>query len=157
MAATSSDLLVLFKDLSGSCEKIFQLLNLEDREIALLVLRGRFFQLNLATETNREETVKHMRGKRPLETQEDLDIKTANKRPKSHENIKKRDDTATSDNKSETYEDLLVTVDVGDILSLPQSNELEEIETIDKRVTKNLELLIENASRVILHLTKKPP
>ena len=80
-----------------------------------------------------------------------MDIKTANKHSKNYENIKKYD------NKSETHEDLLVTVDVRDILSLPQSNELEEIETIDKRVTKNLELLIENASRVILHLTKKPP
>ena len=127
MAATSSDLLVLFKDLSGSCEKIFQLLDLEDREIALLVLRGRFFQLNLATEAKREETFKNMRGKRPLETQEDFDIKTANKHSKNYDNVKKYDDTATSDNKSETYEDLLVTVDVGDILSLPQSNELEEM------------------------------
>ena len=69
MAATSSNLLVLFKDLSGSFEKILQLLNLEDREIALLVLRGRFFQLNFATETKIEEAFKSMRGKRPLERQ----------------------------------------------------------------------------------------
>ena len=55
MTASSSNLLILFKDLSGSCEKVFHLLNDQDKEIALLVLRGRFFQINInnhATEHN---------------------------------------------------------------------------------------------------------
>ena len=56
-----------------------------------------------------------MRSKRPLKIQEDLEIKTANKHSKNIENMKTYDNTATADSKSEGYEDLLVTVDVGDI------------------------------------------
>ena len=56
-----------------------------------------------------------MRSKRPLKIQEDLEIKTANKHSKNIENMKTYDNTATADSKSAGYEDLLVTVDVGDI------------------------------------------
>ena len=47
--------------------------------------------------------------------------------------MKKCDNTSTADNKSEAYEDILVTVDVGDIQFLPQSTELEEIKNIATR------------------------
>ena len=74
-----------------------------------------------------------MRNKVSLETHDNMKIKTANKHSKNVENKKKYDDTASPDSKSEAYKDLLVTVDVGDILFLPQSTELEEMEIMDTR------------------------
>ena len=46
MPAYSADLMVLFKDLSRSFKTVFHLLGYQDKEVALVVLRGRFFHLN---------------------------------------------------------------------------------------------------------------
>ena len=67
MVASSSDLLILFKDLSGSCEKIFHLLSQEDQEIALLVLRGRFSQNKLEIQVTEKEKITITKNKSEYE------------------------------------------------------------------------------------------
>ena len=67
----SPHLLSLFRDLSGTCEKIFQLLTPEHRVVATLVLKGRFPHLDL-----NEGTEKHRDTKESLDLLYTSSVKT---------------------------------------------------------------------------------
>jgi len=72
----SSSLLFLFKDLSGSLRRVFQLLSLEDQEVAVLVLKGRF--------PGMEETENLIKLERKTAETDPSDVKTQLSRLPKH-------------------------------------------------------------------------
>lgn len=72
----SSSLLFLFKDLSGSLRRVFQLLSLEDQEVAVLVLKGRF--------PGMEETENLIKLERKAAETDPSDVKTQLSRLPKH-------------------------------------------------------------------------
>jgi len=142
-AAGSPQLLLLFKDLTGSCEQLFQLLSEQDKDIALLILRGRFTQLytekevkgrckKLATPKSKAicSTIK---GKdyeiEPKETNERLLTEDLNEAKKPEERTtygsQTLEEATVVERKLKLYESVenLVVVDID--IDIPMSEDLE--------------------------------